>query len=56
MRSKQLMELVLTQAHKIARLEDKLAAAESMKDYWYKQCMKKENGNEDVVLFGGAQL
>ncbi len=55
MRSKQLMELVLTQAHKIARLEDKLAAAEESRDYWYKQQVEAAESRHEVVLFGGEQ-
>lgn len=52
--NKELMALIVKQAQKIAKLEQKLAAAEESRDYWYKQQMQAA-GNPELMLFGGEQ-
>ena len=54
MKSKSLLNLIVKQAQKIVVLEQKLAAAEEARDYWYKQQMQAA-GNPELLLFGGEQ-
>lgn len=53
--NKELMALIVKQAQKITKLEQKLAAAEESRDYWYKQQLEAAGSRPEVVLFGGEQ-
>ena len=53
--NKDLMALIVKQAQKIAKLEQKLSAAEESRDYWYKQQLEAAGSRPEVVLFGGEQ-
>ena len=55
MKSKTLLNLIAKQAQKIIMLEQKLAAAEEARDYWYKQQLEAAGSRPAVVLFGGEQ-
>lgn len=55
MKGKTLLNLIAKQAQKIIVLEQKLAAAEEARDYWYKQQLEAPAGRPEVVLFGGER-
>ena len=55
MKNKSLLSLIVKQAQKIIVLEQKLAAAEESRDYWYKQQLEAAGSRPEVVLFGGER-